>query len=209
MESGIYMIRNLRDGKVYIGQAANIAMRRMQHIRALRRGDHKNIRMQRAFNRDGEPAFDFSVIEFCEIERLTEREQFWIDAHSYIYNICPAGGSSLGVKRSDETREKQSALKKGKTPKPMPREAIERAAATRKANNALLPKRKDSPETCKRRSDSLKARWAEKPKKKMSEESKAKMSASAKRRWIEKPLSKETIERATAVRAYKRLMQNG
>lgn len=179
MESGIYMIRNLRDGKVYVGQAANIAMRRMQHIRALRRGDHKNIRMQRAFNRDGESAFDFSVIEWCGIEQLTEREQFWIDAHSYIYNICPAGGSSLGVKRSDETKAKQSALKKNASVAHlMTPEARAKAAKTHKERWHKIHG-KQSPETIAKRSASLKARWAVTPKKLPSAEGRARMSAAA------------------------------
>lgn len=177
------MIRNIADGRVYIGQAANLAMRRMQHLRALRRGDHGNRRLQRAFIRDGETAFDFSVIEFCASDRLTEREQFWIDAHSYVYNICPAGGSSLGVKRSIETRAKQSALKKNASMAHlMTPEVREKAAKTHKQRWVEIHGAKQSVETVEKRSASLKARWALIPKKPPSAETRAKMSASAKMR---------------------------
>jgi len=195
------MIRNTLDGKVYVGQAADIALRKSQHLRALRRGDHRNIRMQRAFVRDGETAFEFSTIEECSTEQLTEREQFWIDAHSYIYNICPAGGSSLGVKRSAETRAKISAAKIGKTPAPMSIEARARSVATRTARWAATPKAKESAEAGKRRGESLRARWAVNPKKPPSAEGRLRMSESAKKRWKENPLSVEAIARATASRA--------
>lgn len=175
---GIYMIRNRLDGRVYVGQAANLALRHRQHFRALKRGDHRNIRMQRAYERDGEPAFDFSIIELCEPAQLTEREQFWIDAHSYVYNICPAGGSSLGVKRSAETRAKQSALKLGKKTGPRSPESIAKTLATRSARWAVTPKAPGgSPESWARRGETLRAKWAITPKKKMSAEARARMSA--------------------------------
>ncbi len=178
------MIRNKSDGRIYVGQSANCAKREMQHIRALRRGDHRNIRLQRAFQRDGEAAFEFSVIEYCDQSIITEREQFWIDANSILYNICPAGGSSLGVKRSDETRAKQSAMKKGKTGRVMSPESIAKGVATRKARWAVMPKRRESPEASAKRGASLRARWAVTPKKSPDAEGRKRISEAQKRRVV-------------------------
>ena len=205
--SGIYMIRNRLDGRVYVGQAANLGLRQMQHVRALRRGDHRNIRMQRAYERDGEAAFGFFVLERCAPEKLTEREQFWIDAHSYVYNICPAAGSSLGVKRSAETRAKLSAAKTGKKTGPRSREAVEKALATRAARWAITPKSPGSPEACARRAAAQRARWAAIPKKKMSAEARERMSQSAKNRAINPPRSSEA--RARMSEAQRKRYANG
>lgn len=35
--------------------------------------------MQKAWNKYGEDAFEFKIIEFCEVNKLNEREQYWID----------------------------------------------------------------------------------------------------------------------------------
>lgn len=192
------MIRNRLDGRVYVGQASNLMLRQLQHVRALRRGDHRNTRMQRAYERDGEAAFGFFVLERCEQEKLTEREQFWIDAHSYVYNICPAGGSSLGVKRSAETRAKQSALKLGKKRGPRSSESIAKTLATRAARWAVTPKAPESPESSARRGAALRARWAKTPKRKPSVEARQRMSDAAKARRINPPRSAEAKARMSA-----------
>jgi group I intron endonuclease len=182
--AGIYMIRNASDGRVYVGQSFDLEKREKQHFRALRRGDHKNLRLQRAFLRDGEVSLLFSVLEYCPVEQLTEREQHWIDAHSYVYNICPAGGSSLGVKRSDETRKKCSDAKKGKKPPHLFTDEVRsKAHATYKARwHEIHGTDGQSAETIAKRSASQKERWAKTPKKPFSEESRKKMSESAKNR---------------------------
>ena len=47
---------------------------------------------------------------------LLSLEQSILDGATCAYNILPTGGSPAGVKRSDETRSKMSAAKRGKTP---------------------------------------------------------------------------------------------
>lgn len=51
MESGIYIIQNTNDGKVYIGQSVNINRRLKDHIRLLKLGKHKNTYLQRAYDK--------------------------------------------------------------------------------------------------------------------------------------------------------------
>lgn len=43
VKSGIYMIRNVADGRVYIGQSFDVDKRQIQHICSLKRGDHNLI----------------------------------------------------------------------------------------------------------------------------------------------------------------------
>jgi len=185
MACGIYKITNKTDGKVYVGQAIDIAHRWRLHIHSLRRGDHRNIRMQRAFNRDGEAAFEFSTIEECLPEALAAREQHWIDFFdtSYRYNICIAADSRKGVKASDETRAKLSAVKKGKIP-PQIQTAESRAKATKTFKDGWhTHAARHTPEINAKRAQALRDRWALKPKAKMSDETKARMSASKQDFW--------------------------
>lgn len=184
-KAGIYGIVNLNDGRVYVGQAQHIWLRCEQHFRAFRRGDHRNPRLQRAYIRDGESAFRFFIIEFCDMHVIDERETFWIAQHDKKYNVCLEGSSRRGVKASDEARSNMSAAKKGKKPiHLMTPESRKKAAATYKARWHEIHPEKQSAESTAKRIASLKARWAVTPKKKMSDEAKAKMSESAKKRLV-------------------------
>jgi len=114
--SGIYEIKNLINGKMYIGQSANIAKRKNEHFLALKNGKHYNEHLQRSFNKYGEDNFIFKIIEECLPEKLTVREQFYVDNEMVenLYNICiECVNSNLGVKRSAETREKMSLAQSG------------------------------------------------------------------------------------------------
>lgn len=46
--AGIYQIRNIVNGKVYIGSAVNIERRWGMHKNRLKAGQHRNIHLQRA-----------------------------------------------------------------------------------------------------------------------------------------------------------------
>lgn len=59
----LYSIRNMINGKQYIGQAADVRQRWYTHLSSLRRGRHHSLSLQRSFNKYGEEAFDFVVIE--------------------------------------------------------------------------------------------------------------------------------------------------
>lgn len=110
-QCGIYAIENTRDGKFYIGQAQDIYARWHHHVGRLRAGEHCNLHLQRAWNRDGEGSFRFVLLERAEVSQLDAQEQVWIDALNAVeegYNMCPAAGAVRGKKHSDETREKMS-----------------------------------------------------------------------------------------------------
>ncbi len=120
--SGIYQITCTPTGKIYIGSAIDLHLRRQQHLADLRASRHVNRHLQNAWNKHGEAAFVFSVIELVLSSFLLEREQYWLDKRkSYDqkkgFNISPTAGSSIGIKRSAETREKVRASKLGQ-PRP-------------------------------------------------------------------------------------------
>ena len=77
MDTGIYKITNLISNKIYIGSTTTSFKRRFkEHLNALKRGNHPNSHMQRAFNLDGENSFIFEVIEIVEKENCILREQY-------------------------------------------------------------------------------------------------------------------------------------
>lgn len=104
---GIYIIVCLVNSRVYIGQSKHIQKRWLEHREELQNGCHCNKHLQNAWNKYGEKSFVFSVLELCESDKLTEREQYWIDYYGGInskntYNFRDAG-SRGGM--SEETRK--------------------------------------------------------------------------------------------------------
>lgn len=116
---GIYKIVHVASKRAYVGSAANLANRWAVHRHGLSRGKHHSIKLQRAWNKYGAEAFAFVVVEIVhDKERLIEREQFWINATRCAlvgFNVAPIAGSTLGRRFSDETRQKMSAARKGRT----------------------------------------------------------------------------------------------
>jgi group I intron endonuclease len=114
-KSGIYSITNTVNGKMYVGQAVNLKSRKAHHFNDLKRNKHRNIHLQRAYNKYGKDNFIFKVILYCEPFELTRYEQAIVDITSNIYNIrklCVI--SSLGINPSEETKRKTSESNKGK-----------------------------------------------------------------------------------------------
>jgi group I intron endonuclease len=63
VESGIYKIENLVNGKCYVGSAVNFKSRWSLHLSALRRNKHKNAKLQASWNVHGEECFRFVRVE--------------------------------------------------------------------------------------------------------------------------------------------------
>ena len=109
MNTGIYCIRNLFDGKEYVGSAArNLAKRWRDHRKHLRGHSPPNWLLQAAWNACGESAFEFNVVEECPPKQCIALEQRWIDETHPAYNLCCTAGSQLGFRHSAASREKMS-----------------------------------------------------------------------------------------------------
>lgn len=89
---GVYIIRNLVNGKCYIGSTVMTFEKRYSHHSSrLNLNKHKNKHLQNAWNKYGENNFEFDILEICEKENCIIREQYYLDtileADKYVNNI--------------------------------------------------------------------------------------------------------------------------
>ncbi len=75
---GVYAITHRVSGRRYIGSSIDVAGRWSRHLRYLRNRRHQRL-LQRAWDKYGADAFDFTVVELCSVKELRVREQAWID----------------------------------------------------------------------------------------------------------------------------------
>lgn len=137
--SGIYQILNAVNGKRYVGSAVNLQNRQQNHWSALKRGDHGNQHLQRAFNKHGESVFLFKIIEYASDLRsnqplkqfLLKREQYYFGILKPEYNLLPTAGNNLGHVVSSKTRRKLSTAGLGRIPSEETRQKIGKALAGR------------------------------------------------------------------------------
>lgn len=114
MATGVYQILNTVSGKRYIGSAAvSFRKRWTDHLSSLRLDRKKNPYLQNAWNKHGEKAFIFEILEECLPKDCIEREQYYMDFMKPEYNLYPTAGSSLGTHRTKETRLKISKAMMG------------------------------------------------------------------------------------------------
>ena len=89
---GIYKVTNKINGKVYIGQSADIGRRWRQHMTA-----EDDTYFHKAIQKYGVENFKWEVIEQCKKKDLDEREIYWIeyyDSFNKGYN-CTKGGDGV------------------------------------------------------------------------------------------------------------------
>ncbi len=117
--SGIYQIRCLANGKVYVGSAVDLKARWKAHCGLLSRGNHHSVILQNAWTKHGADQFVFEVLEIVGNKAdLIRIEQEYLDrfqpfAPTDGFNTCQTAGSCLGTKHSPETLEKMSKAHKG------------------------------------------------------------------------------------------------
>lgn len=124
--AGIYQIKNLINGKIYIGSSRYIKNRFSTHKGFLNKNCHDNSYLQNAWNKYGAEAFEFSVLEqITNFDKLEEREQHWIDFtgcndRELGYNLRLEANNNKGINKKTgyihtlEARAKISEAHKGK-----------------------------------------------------------------------------------------------
>jgi group I intron endonuclease len=112
-QSGVYIIRNFIDSRIYIGSSVNISDRYYDHIQTLKRQKHHNTIIQRFVNRYGIESIYFEILELCSKEDMISREQYYMDLYKPEFNVRKRAESNIGIKCSEEKKEKIRAKLKG------------------------------------------------------------------------------------------------
>lgn len=103
-DCGVYCIYNTVNGKRYIGSTTmSFSKRWTAHRCVLRKGKNHCKLFQRAWNKYGESAFEFSILATCAQEHTVEMEQYFIEFFDACnpekgYNISITAGSTKGFK---------------------------------------------------------------------------------------------------------------
>lgn len=79
MASGVYSITCVVTGEKYVGGTSDCARRWSHHMSALRRNKNSNQNLQALFDQYGSDAFQFDVLEECEVADIPACELKWID----------------------------------------------------------------------------------------------------------------------------------
>lgn len=144
---GIYAIQNCKTGMTYVGQTLmNFGDRRDSHFSLLSNKKHHCTTLQEDYNNDPE-SFSFLILEDCNESEIDERETYYIAYFKRLglsYNKFSGGRSGytgpplsdeakriigeknrehmLGRKASDETKQKMSMSRRGKSFGPLSEE---------------------------------------------------------------------------------------
>src|ERR1035437_5329418 len=96
MNSGIYTITNLVNGKMYVGYATDFKERKGKHFTTLKGNYHSNPHLQSAYNEYGKENLVFEILEEYpnNLKILASMEHYWcnlLNVHNREigYNIRP------------------------------------------------------------------------------------------------------------------------
>lgn len=115
-ESGVYIITNVNNKKVYVGESTNLESRIIEHLRKLLSKRHVNEHLQNSVNLHGVESFQFDVLEFCDSIDTKKKEHYWATYLHALdktkgYNIKPTDPNKINL-RSKETSIKIYETKK-------------------------------------------------------------------------------------------------
>ena len=116
--TGIYMILNHANDKIYIGQSIDIKARWKQHKSDLNNNRHVNKHLQNSWNKFGQDNFEFIILCECEENQLNTMEQYYIFCFNCVdneYGYNGDYGGSAGI-MPNETKKKISKSLLGNIP---------------------------------------------------------------------------------------------
>lgn len=141
MVAGIYLIINKKTGQKYVGGSKDIERRIKKHISSPNNGSY----IDNAIQKYGFDSFDWQVIEelSADWEIIGGREEYWVSFYNTFedpehYNLTKGGEGISGWKHTKEAKEKMS----------------KNHADVSGKNNGMWRK-KHTPESCKKISESL------------------------------------------------------
>lgn len=117
---GVYIIRNIKNQKVYIGSSKNLKERILDHLNNLKKNKHRNTHLQNSYNKYGENNFFISILDHYSEYPLHEIELEFINRFESIdpkYGYNKAIPNQLpnlkGIKKTKEHNLKNSISHRG------------------------------------------------------------------------------------------------
>ena len=113
---GVYAIRCLPTGQVYVGASENVRARFAGHFSLLRAGRHPNKLLQRAWTAHGESAFTFEVLQTVDAGgSLARVEAEWVHRlrarePGSGFNLVRVPGESARIKGGPQARFRRPSL---------------------------------------------------------------------------------------------------
>jgi group I intron endonuclease len=120
-KTGIYLWTHKESNKMYVGSAFDLSKRFRLYFSIAYMSKRKTSHIYNALLHHGYSTFSLSILEYIDISHFSkeeaqklilEREQHFIDSLLPGYNILKIAGSTLGLKYSEDTKEK---MRKPKT----------------------------------------------------------------------------------------------
>lgn len=112
-ESGVYRLQNIMTGNFYIGSTVDLYKRHARHRYVLKNRIKENIRILKDCQKYGEKSFIFGVIEYCEKEKLLEREQHYFETLMPYYNVWKSVYNANGRQYTKEQLDYFKSYKHG------------------------------------------------------------------------------------------------
>lgn len=152
----VYVITNLVNGKVYVGQTKNPKARKAGHWRAARIG--VECHLYESMRKHGSENYTFRVLEECDDDTVDDRERFWIAHYNSMnpeigYNKESGGHANKTL--AEETKRKISVALTGQQFTP---ERCVNISAGLKGKSCLAGRRENNPEKGKNVSRALTGR---------------------------------------------------
>jgi group I intron endonuclease len=112
-KSGVYQIRNLENGKIYVGSSVRLNVRFGEHVNKLNKQTHPCRYLRSSWRKHSADSFVFEVLAYCAPEHAVWLEQRFLDGLNPAYNTCRIAGSTLGTRRTEEAKAKMRAARVG------------------------------------------------------------------------------------------------
>lgn len=107
----VYMLKNLINGKIYIGKANDLRLRMRYHWYNLSKNENQPL--QNSIRKHGWDNFECTIIEEVPIEQLIERETYYILKYKSTdktigYNVLTHGFDRSGIPHREEVKKQIS-----------------------------------------------------------------------------------------------------
>lgn len=115
-KSGVYIISNDIDHRIYVGSAINFKHRYRTHKSNLLKGENCNVKLLNFINKYGIEHLTFTATELCSKEYILKLEQEYLDRlqpfNENGFNINKLAESPLGYKHTDAAKAKMKLKNK-------------------------------------------------------------------------------------------------